>query len=59
VAARGECQEDAAYGTAAAEIAERRSASFPKVTGRVIGLEQDRVLLDLGGKDQAIPGLEL
>ena len=30
--------QDAAYGTAAAEIAERISAAFPKVTGRVIGL---------------------
>ena len=51
--------QDAAYGTAAAEIAERISAAFPKVTGRVIGLEQERVLLDLGGKDQVIAGLEL
>jgi flagellar assembly FlgT-like protein len=51
--------QDVAYGTAAAEIAERISAAFPKVVGRVIGLEQERVLLDLGGKDQVIPGLEL
>jgi Flagellar assembly protein T, C-terminal domain len=51
--------QDAAYGTAAAEIAERVSAAFPKVTGRVIGLERERVLLDLGGKDLVIPGLEL
>jgi hypothetical protein len=51
--------QDAAYGTAAAEIAERVSAAFPKVTGRVIGLERERVLLDLGGKDHVIPGLEL
>ena len=51
--------QDAAYGSAAAEIAERIAAAFPKVTGRVIGLERERVLLDLGGKDQAIPGLEL
>jgi hypothetical protein len=51
--------QDAAYGTAASEIAERISAAFPKVSGRVIGLEQERVLLDLGAKDQVIPGLEL
>jgi len=51
--------QDAAYGTAAAEIAERISAAFPKVVGRIIGLEQERVLLDLGSKDQVIPGLEL
>ncbi len=51
--------QDAAYGTAAAEIAERISAAFPKVTGRVIGLERERVLLDIGAKDQVIPGLEL
>jgi len=51
--------QDAAYGTAAAEIAERIAAAFPRVTGRVIGLERERVLLDLGAKDQVIPGLEL
>jgi hypothetical protein len=51
--------QEPAYGTAAAEIAERIAAAFPKVTGRVIGLERERVLLDLGAKDQVIPGLEL
>jgi hypothetical protein len=51
--------QDAAYGTSAAEIAERIAAAFPKVAGQVIGLEQERVLLDLGAKDQVIPGLEL
>ncbi len=51
--------QEAAYGTAAIEIAERIGAAFPKVTGRVIGLERERVLLDLGAKDQVIPGLEL
>ncbi len=51
--------QEPAYGTAAAEIAERIGAAFPKVTGRVIGLERERVLLDLGAKDQVIPGLEL
>jgi hypothetical protein len=51
--------QEAAYGTSAAEIAERIAAAFPKVSGRVIGLEQERVLLDLGAKDQVIPGLEL
>jgi len=51
--------QDAAYGTAATEIAERIAGAFPKVTGRVIGLERERVLLDLGGKDQVIAGLEL
>lgn len=51
--------QDAAYGTAAAEIAERIAVAFPKVTGQVIGLEQERVLLDLGSKNQVIPGLEL
>jgi hypothetical protein len=50
--------QEAAYGTAAAEIAERIAAAFPRVTGRVIGLERERVLLDLGAKDQVIPGLE-
>ena len=51
--------QEAAYGTSAAEIAERIAAAFPKVAGQVIGIEHDRVLLDLGGKDQVIPGLEL
>jgi hypothetical protein len=51
--------QEAAYGTAASEIAERIAAAFPKVTGQVIGLEQERVLLDLGTKDHVIPGLEL
>ncbi|HWU40665.1 MAG TPA: hypothetical protein VN203_23710, partial [Candidatus Acidoferrum sp.] len=51
--------QDAAYGTSAAEIAERIAAAFPKVSGQVIGLEQERVLLDLGAKDKVIPGLEL
>jgi hypothetical protein len=51
--------QDAAYGTSAAEIADRIGAAFPKVSGQVIGLEQERVLLDLGAKDKVIPGLEL
>ena len=51
--------QEAAYGTSAAEIAERIAAAFPVVTGQVIGLEQERVLLDLGSKDKVIPGLEL
>jgi hypothetical protein len=51
--------QEAAYGTAAGEIAEKIAASFPKVTGRVIGLDGERVLLDLGAKDRVIPGLEL
>jgi hypothetical protein len=52
-------EEAAAYGTAAAELTEQLSSMFPKVSGRVIGLEQERVLLDLSAKDKAIPGLEL
>jgi TolB-like protein len=51
--------QEPAYGTAAGELAERIAATFPKVTGRVIGLERERVLLDLGTKDQVISGLEL
>ena len=51
--------QEAAYGTAAAEIAEKIVQAFPKVEGRVIGLEQERVLVDLGQKDRVIPGLEL
>lgn len=51
--------QEAAYGTSAAEIAERIVAAFPKVAGQVIGLERERVLLDLGAKDHVIPGLEL
>ena len=51
--------QEAAYGTSAAEIAERIAAAFPKVSGQVIGLEHERVLLDLGAKDQVMPGLEL
>ncbi|MGD0265518.1 MAG: hypothetical protein ABSD47_11300, partial [Candidatus Methylomirabilota bacterium] len=39
--------QEAAYGTSAAEIAERIAAAFPKVSGQVIGLEHERVLLDL------------
>lgn len=51
--------QEPAFGTAAAEIAERIAGAFPKVTGQVIGLERERVLLDLGAKDRVIPGLEL
>jgi hypothetical protein len=51
--------QEPAYGTAAAQIAESIAAAFPKVAGRVIGIERERVLLDLGTKDQVIPGLEL
>jgi len=51
--------QEPAYGTAAAEIAEKIAQAFPKVEGRVIGLERERVLLDLGKKDQVISGLEL
>jgi hypothetical protein len=51
--------QEAAYGTAASEIAVRIASAFPKVAGQVIGLERERVLLDLGAKDQVIPGLEL
>ena len=55
----GVTAQEPAYGSAAAEIAERIAAAFPKVTGQVIGLERERVLLDLGAKDAVIPGLEL
>ncbi|MBI4536459.1 MAG: hypothetical protein HY712_00715 [candidate division NC10 bacterium] len=51
--------QEAAYGSAAAEIAEKVAQAFPKVEGRVIGLEKERVLLDLGQKERVIPGLEL
>jgi len=51
--------QEAAYGTSATEIAEKIAAVFPVVSGRVIGIEQDRILLDVGGKDKVIPGLEL
>ena len=51
--------QEAAYGTAAAEIAEKIAQAFPRVDGLVIGLERERVLLDLGQKDRVIPGLEL
>ena len=51
--------QEAAYGSAATEIADRIAAAFPKVAGQVIGLERERVLLDVGGKDAVIPGLEL
>jgi hypothetical protein len=51
--------QEAAYGTSAAEIAERIAAAFPVVTGQVIRLEQGRMVLDLGAKDQVFPGLEL
>src|SRR5512135_3598278 len=51
--------QEAAYGSAAAEIAEHIAAAFPKVTGQVIGLEKERIILDLGTKDAVIPGLEL
>lgn len=57
--ASGVAAQEAAYGSAAAEIAERIAAAFPKVTGQVIGLERERILLDLGTKDAVIPGLEL
>ncbi len=52
-------QQEPAFGSAAAEIADKIAAAFPKVNGQVIGLERERILLDLGAKDQVIPGLEL
>jgi hypothetical protein len=51
--------QEAAYGSAAAEIAEKIAGAYPKVSGRVIGLEGERVLLDLGADQKAAPGLEL
>jgi endonuclease YncB( thermonuclease family) len=57
--AGGATAQEAAYGSAAAEIAEKIAAAFPKVSGQVIGLEKERILLDLGAKDSVIPGLEL
>jgi len=51
--------QEGAYGSAAEEIAERIGAAFPKVNGQIVGLEKDRVILDLGAKDAVIPGLEL
>ena len=41
------------------EIAEKIASAFPKVAGQVIGLERERILVDIGGKDAVIPGLEL
>lgn len=51
--------QEPAYGGAAAELAEQIAAAFPKVSGRIIGLERERILLDLSAKDKVIPGLEL
>jgi hypothetical protein len=51
--------QEPAYGTAAEELASKIAAAFPVVSGRVIGLERERILLDLGAKDKVIPGLEL
>ena len=51
--------QEAAYGSAAAEIAEKITGAFPRVSGRVIGLEGPRVLLDLGANQKVAPGLEL
>lgn len=57
--AGGAGAQEPAYGTAASEIAEQIARAFPQVQGRIIGLERERVLVDLGKKDQVIPGLEL
>jgi hypothetical protein len=51
--------QEAAYGSAAAEIAEKIAGAFPTVSGRVIGLEGPRVILDLGATQKVAPGLEL
>jgi len=51
--------QEAAYGSAAAEIAQKISAAFPRVSGRVIALEGPRVILDLGADQKVAPGLEL
>jgi hypothetical protein len=51
--------QDAAYGSAAAELAEQIARAFPKVSGQVIAVEAERVLVDVAKKDQSIPGLEL
>jgi hypothetical protein len=51
--------QEPAYGTAAEELAGKIAAAFPVVSGRVIGVERERILLDLGAKDKVIPGLEL
>ena len=51
--------QEAAYGSAAAEIAEKITSAFPRLSGRVIGLEGPRVILDLGADQKVAPGLEL
>ncbi|MFB3819840.1 MAG: FG-GAP-like repeat-containing protein, partial [Candidatus Methylomirabilales bacterium] len=56
---RSALAQEPAYGGAAAELAEQIAAAFPKVSGQIIGLERERILLDLSAKDKIIPGLEL
>lgn len=51
--------QEPAYGSAAEELAGKIAAAFPVVSGRIIGLERERILLDLGAKDKVIPGLEV
>ncbi len=51
--------QEAAYGSAAAEIAEKIAGAFPRVSGRVIGLEGPRVILDVGADRKVAPGLEM
>lgn len=51
--------QELAFSRAAEDAAARLAEAFPLVQGSVVGLEGDRVLIDLGGKQKIHQGMEL
>jgi TolB-like protein len=51
--------QDLAFSRAAEDAASRLSEAFPPVRGSVVGLEGDRILIDLGGRQKIQQGMEL
>lgn len=47
------------FAQAAAQVAQQVAAAFPKLQGLIVGLEGDRILIDLGARDGVYEGMEL
>lgn len=46
------------YAGSAQEVAQKLLDLFPRVDGMVVGLDEGRILIDLGAKDRVAPGME-
>ncbi|MFN3476024.1 MAG: FG-GAP-like repeat-containing protein [Candidatus Methylomirabilales bacterium] len=47
------------FARAAGEVAQKIAAAFPKLQGLIVGVEGDRILVDLGARDGVYEGMEL